>query len=191
MALQVGWPQPLSRLIIKNQMDPHVTITLIESADIPTIGVGEGTWPTMKNTLQQIGLSERDFFRSCHAAFKQGGKFVNWCHGNGDFYYHPFTVPLGYGRIDVAPYLSRIFEIMPVKPICSMSLCEAGKAPRARCMRASIRGSLNYAYHLDAGAFADVLKQHAKTKLGVLHRDCHCDGRASRGRWSHCWIAII
>ena len=73
-------------------------VVLIESSDIPSVGVGEGTWPTMKNTLRQIGIAESELFRSCHAAFKQGGKFVDWVRGNGDLYYHPFTVPLGYGR---------------------------------------------------------------------------------------------
>ena len=116
---------------------PALSITLIESADIPTIGVGEGTWPTMKNTLQQIGLSEKDFFRSCHAAFKQGGKFVNWCEGTGDFYYHPFTVPLGYGRLDVAPYL-RTSAIMPASPICSMNYAKPAKR-HARSAKVSIR----------------------------------------------------
>ncbi|CAN0603248.1 unnamed protein product, partial [Ectocarpus sp. 12 AP-2014] len=40
-----------------------VTVTLIESPDIGTIGVGEGTWPTMRTTLQSIGISETDFIR--------------------------------------------------------------------------------------------------------------------------------
>ena len=83
-------------------------ITLVESSDIPTVGVGEGTWPTMRNTLKDIGLSEKEVFRRCSAAFKQGGKFVNWVKGDGDFYYHPFTVPLGYGRVEMAPYVGDI-----------------------------------------------------------------------------------
>ena len=81
----------------KTDDNQGLQILLVESSDIPTVGVGEGTWPTMKNTLQQIGLKESDVFARCHAGFKQGGKFVDWVHGNGDFYYHPFTVPLGYG----------------------------------------------------------------------------------------------
>ncbi|MGY0645367.1 MAG: tryptophan 7-halogenase, partial [Paraglaciecola chathamensis] len=92
----------------KTDDNQGLQILLVESSDIPTVGVGEGTWPTMKNTLQQIGLKESDVFARCHAGFKQGGKFVDWVHGNGDFYYHPFTVPLGYGRIDLAPYVDNI-----------------------------------------------------------------------------------
>ena len=50
------------------------SVTLIESPDIPIIGVGEGTWPTLRATLQKMGVSETDFFRECDAAFKQGAQ---------------------------------------------------------------------------------------------------------------------
>ncbi|WP_158969219.1 tryptophan halogenase family protein [Paraglaciecola sp. L3A3] len=142
-------------------------VTLIESSDIPTVGVGEGTWPTMKNTLQQIGISESDFFNHCHAAFKQGGKFVEWVHGNGDFYYHPFTLPLGYGRIDLAPYVNKI-EDFAIDANFQYGVGAAGLAPRTMA-DAEYQGQCNYGYHLDAGAFADLLKAHCKNKLNVHH----------------------
>lgn len=143
-------------------------IILVESSDIPTVGVGEGTWPTMKNTVQSIGIKETDLFKHCHAAFKQGGKFVEWVHGKGDFYYHPFTVPLGYGRIDLAPYVSDI-EDFAIESNFQHHVCEAGLAPR-EISEPEYSGQANYAYHLDAGAFADLLKKHCKSKLGVQHR---------------------
>ena len=142
-------------------------VTLVESSDIPTIGVGEGTWPTMKNTMQAIGIRESDLFDVCHAGFKQGGKFVNWVHGNGDFYYHPFTVPLGYGRLDLAPYIADI-ENYAVESNFQQPVCEAGLAPRSLA-ESEYQGQCNYAYHLDAGALADLLKKHCKSKLGVEH----------------------
>ncbi len=142
-------------------------IVLVESSDIPTIGVGEGTWPTMKNTLRKIGIKESDLFKHCHAAFKQGGKFIDWVHGNGDFYYHPFTVPLGYGRLDLAPYVSDI-EQFAVESNFQHHVCEAGLAPRSMAEK-EYSGQCNYAYHLDAGAFADLLKRHCKSELSVEH----------------------
>ncbi|MBX2846900.1 MAG: tryptophan 7-halogenase [Acidiferrobacterales bacterium] len=145
-----------------------VHITLIESSDIPTVGVGEGTWPTMKNTVRQIGIKESDLFKHCYAAFKQGGKFVDWVHGNGDFYYHPFTVPLGYGRLDLAPYVGNI-EDYAVEANFQHHVCEAGLAPRTLAEN-EYSGQCNYAYHLDAGAFAELLKRHCKEKLHVQHR---------------------
>ena len=164
-----GW---LSAAIIAahhKSNDPNgLQITLIEASDIPTIGVGEGTWPTMKNTVRKIGLKESELFRHCHAAFKQGGKFVDWVHGNGDFYYHPFTVPLGYGRIDLAPYVSDI-ENFAVESNFQHHICEAGLAPRA-ISEGEYQGQCNYAYHIDAGAFADILKNFCRDELGVEHR---------------------
>jgi tryptophan halogenase len=151
----------------KADLPTGISISLVESSDIPTVGVGEGTWPTMKNTLQQIGLKESDVFKRCHAVFKQGGKFVNWVHGEGDFYYHPFTVPMGYGRIDLAPYVSKI-ENYAVESNFQHHICEAGLAPRTMA-ESEYTAQCNYAYHLDAGAFADLLKQHCRDNLDVQH----------------------
>jgi len=58
------------------------------------IGVGEGTWPSMRLTLSRIGVSERDFLKQTGASFKQGTKFKNWRTGQGDYYYHPFDAPV-------------------------------------------------------------------------------------------------
>ena len=151
----------------KDRESDLLQIVLVESQDIPTVGVGEGTWPTMKNTFQQIGLSEAEVFAKCHAGFKQGGKFVNWVHGNGDFYYHPFTVPMGYGRIDLAPYVNNI-EDYAAEANFQHHICEAGLAPRTLA-EGQYQGPCNYAYHLDAGALADLLKQHSRDNLGVIH----------------------
>lgn len=152
----------------KSDSPNALAVTLVEASDIPTVGVGEGTWPTMKNTLHRIGLKESDLFSKCHAAFKQGGKFVDWVHGRGDFYYHPFTVPLGYGRIDLAPYVNNIEDFATASNF-QHHVCEAGLAPRS-LSEGEYQGQCNYAYHLDAGAFAEVLKDHCKNKLNVAHR---------------------
>lgn len=146
---------------------PGLRVTLVESSDIPTIGVGEGTWPTLKNTLQDIGIAESDLFSRCQAGFKQGGKFIGWAHGKDDFYYHPFTVPLGYGRLDLAPYLD---DIKDYAASCNFQhrICEAGLAPRTLAEE-EFKGPCNYAYHLDAGAFAVLLREHCVENLGVRH----------------------
>ncbi|MCZ0944827.1 MAG: tryptophan 7-halogenase, partial [Gammaproteobacteria bacterium] len=53
-------------------------VVLVESPDIPTIGVGEGTWPSMRSTLQSLGLSEDKMIRATDASFKQGTRFFGW-----------------------------------------------------------------------------------------------------------------
>ena len=70
-----------------------VKITLIESAEIGIIGVGEGTFPSIMDTMRAIGVDEARFMRGANAAFKQGIKFVDWTRppkkGRHSFYYHP------------------------------------------------------------------------------------------------------
>lgn len=163
-----GW---LTAAIIAAQHNGHLPgapeLVLIESENVPTIGVGEGTWPTMRNTLSSIGLKECDVFKRCNAAFKQGGKFVNWVSGNNDYYYHPFTVPTGYGRIDLAPYLSDITHFATLTNF-QQDVCEAGLAPRTLAEQ-EYQGSCNYGYHLDAAAFGELLKEKCTNDFGVTH----------------------
>ena len=62
-------------------MKAGFSVTLIESPNIKIIGVGEGTWPTLRSSLEKMGVSETDLFRHCDAAFKQGAKFARWTTG--------------------------------------------------------------------------------------------------------------
>ena len=59
-----------------------ITITLLESPEIGIIGVGEGTFPTIRDTLRYIGIDERRFVRETSATFKQGVRFDDWVHTN-------------------------------------------------------------------------------------------------------------
>nr|WP_295371527.1 tryptophan halogenase family protein [uncultured Sphingosinicella sp.] len=146
-------------------------VTLVESPDIPTIGVGEGTWPTMRRTLERIGLSEADFLLACDASFKQGSRFDGWRTGEaGDLYYHPFVAPIdGEPREIVSAWQEgasdrRFAETVSAQPrACALNL-----APRQRAMP-DYAGALNYAYHLDAGKLAALLTRHATERLGVRH----------------------
>ena len=60
-----------------------IRITLVESSDIGILGVGEGTFPSIRTTLKRIGLDETSLIRECSASFKQGAKFVHWRHAPG------------------------------------------------------------------------------------------------------------
>ena len=147
------------------------SITLIEAPDIPTIGVGEGTWPTMRATLSAIGLDEEEFLSACDGSFKQGSRFDRWATGaDDDSYYHPFTPPPDGTAVDLvsawqalAPGAPFAFAVCPQPAICAGQL-----APRQRSM-APYGGALNYAYHLDAAKLAARLSRHAVDALGVKH----------------------
>ena len=87
----------------------EIRLCLVESDRVPPIGVGEGTWPTMRNTLAKIGVSETDFVRECDATFKQGARFTGWADGSpGDSYYHPLNPPAGATRIDLVIQSSKL-----------------------------------------------------------------------------------
>ncbi len=155
-----------------------VEVTLIESPDVKTIGVGEGTWPTMRDTLQKMGTSETELIRECDASFKQGSKFVGWIDGSGDdYYYHPFALPQGYTEVNLVPHWHRRHAEVPFADLVSFQphLCEQGKAPKQQATP-EFAAVANYAYHLDAGKFGEFLKKHCTTKLGVRHLLDHVRG---------------
>lgn len=147
------------------------TVTLVESPNTPIIGVGEGTWPTLRASLAKIGVSETDFFRECDAAFKQGAKFARWTTGGADdAYYHPLMLPQGFSQVNLAPHWlaggggqSFCDAVTP-----QGRLCDDGLAPKT-ITAAAYQGAANYAYHLDAGKFAPFLQRHCCDKLGVRH----------------------
>lgn len=160
-----GW---LSACVIAARR-PDLAVTLVESPDIPTIGVGEGTWPTMRETLATIGIAESEFLRTCDATFKQGSRFDGWVSGEpGDSYLHPFTLPPGG---DMAALLSAWQAGAPDQSFAAAmtpqaAVCASDLAPRQRNMP-DYAGALNYGYHLDAGKFAALLAHHATTRLRV------------------------
>ncbi|MCM2679984.1 tryptophan halogenase family protein [Echinimonas agarilytica] len=155
---------------IKREHEANVSITLVESPDIPTIGVGEGTWPTMRTTLKKMGISETDFMRECNVSFKQGAKFAQWTTGTpDDFYYHPLVLPTDFDNTNLAPHWHHHNKGSFSENVCYQeALCEHGLAPKL-ITTAEYDAVANYAYHLDAGAFSEFLKRHCTTQLGVTH----------------------
>lgn len=148
-----------------------VQVTLIESKNIPTIGVGEGTWPTMRETLNSLGIQESEFIACCDASFKQGSQFVSWYDGNPkECYYHPFIAPHGLGLSNQVDYWQNIHPKTPFAHAlsCQPHLCDNQKAPK-QFQTPEFAGVANYGYHLDAGKFATLLSQHCTKKLGVNH----------------------
>ena len=144
-------------------------VVLIESPDIPKIGVGEGTWPSMRMTLQKIGIHEADLVRECDASFKQGTEFIDWSRtDDDDVYYHPFSFPAEYSSLklanhwlDVADRASFAEFVTPQAAVIS-----AGLAPK-QASTPEYAFNVNYGYHFDAGRFAQLLHRHAVDALGV------------------------
>ena len=160
-----------------------IEITLIESPNIASIGVGEGTVPSMRNSLQKFGISESDFINECDVTFKQSIKFVNWLdkHKHGaNFYHHLFDHPHIFGEELTQQWLAEgngndYADFVSKQHAC----CENNLAPKtiATPQYAGING---YAYHFDAKKFAAFLGSHATQHFAVKHlfaeiKDVSCD----------------
>lgn len=158
-----------------------IEVTVLESPDVGPIGVGEGTWPSMRDTLRGIGITESDLVRECDAAFKQGSKFVGWADGGAqDHYYHPFVLPEGYPELNPASAWTRrgakdrYADLVAAQP----AICEAGLAPK-QFNTPEYAAVANYGYHLDATKLGVMLRRHAVERLGVRHVVDHMVGVAA------------
>ena len=151
--------------------ESSLEILLVESPDIATVGVGEGTWPSMRTTLQKIGVRELDFIRQCDVSFKQGSKFINWSKGEGEFYYHPFSLPENYADTNLAfAWQEQYFgQVDFAHSVCPQSaICDLNLAPK-QSSTPDFAFNLNYGYHLNAGKFSEFLRRHCVENLGVNH----------------------
>ena len=155
--------------------EEDVRITVIQSPNIPTVGVGEATTISMSLTLNQLGLDERDFLKQCNGSFKCAVKFSNWNHdANGDplTFWHPFSRQgylFGYNATyhynkarkqgPQPPFGEAAFPAIPAIKNC--------QAPRTYDSK-DYEGLFPYAYHMDAALFANYMTMYA-TNTGVEH----------------------
>ncbi len=168
-------------------------ITLVESADVGIIGVGEATVPPLVRYLRSLGINEDEFMVATHASYKLGIKFIDWRTGQGDdVFWHPFG-PIG-GAIDHTPVFhhwlkeSRAGRDKGTFYDYSLQtvLANLNKAPRSLDQSTKIIEAGAYAFHLDAREFANFLMRLC-TKRGVQHVIDNVRGIAQdeRGYISH------
>jgi tryptophan halogenase len=143
-------------------------ITLIESPDIGTVGVGEATIPPIFDFLRLIEVDLDAFIPAAQATFKLGIKFEDWGR-IGEAYWHPFGT---FGvSIDRRPFQhvfhkARAEGLDPRVPQFSLAaaLGEAGRLahpdPRAPGPLAGLRQAL----HFDAALVARFLRGHAERR---------------------------
>jgi tryptophan 7-halogenase len=153
-----------------------VRISLVESPDIGILGVGEGTFPSIRAALSQIGISEARFIRETQATFKQGIRFVDWVRPAGsagrNHYFHPFNLPSSrVDGLDLLPYwlLGEAGDGVSFADAVTLqtAVADAGRAPKRRG-DADYDGPMNYAYHFDAMKVARLLAEQGRA-LGVSH----------------------
>jgi tryptophan halogenase len=175
-----GW---MSAAALSSSFGRSVSITLLESDEIGTVGVGEATIPTIHWFNELIGLDEAEFLRATKATFKLGIEFVGWT-APGHRYFHPFG-QFGAAAPGVAfhhRWLKARAEGLDV-PLSDLSLAAAlatsGRFAKPVGDARSILSTLGYAYHFDAGLYARYLRglsegrgvQRVEGKLRDVTRD--------------------
>lgn len=166
-----GW---LTAAYLAKALGTSVRITLLESPGIGIIGVGEGTFPTIRDTLRFLGIDEKNFVREATATFKQGVRFVGWQASSAPGphrYFHPFEPPFYTDKTSLVPYW--LLQDEAARPPFAEAVtiqnrvAEAKRAPK-QPGEGDFAGPLNYAYHFDAVRLARVLADRAR-QLGVEH----------------------
>jgi tryptophan 7-halogenase len=150
--------------------DSGCRISVIESPDIGTVGVGEATIPPIIDLLRFLSINEADFVRHTRATYKLGIKFENWSRA-GQVYWHPFGTfgaPINRRPFFHAWHKATADGMAP--RLNDYSLCAAlGDAGRFRFPDPNAQdpsAGLRYALHFDAALVAKYLRAYAE-KLGV------------------------
>ncbi len=143
-------------------------LTLVESDDIGTVGVGEATLPALRDFNEFLHLDEAQFMRETQGTFKLGIEFRGWDRA-GEHYVHPFGA-FGqlWGGVEFQHFWMRARELgLNPPPLgefsCAVSACvrNAFDFPDTRAIRSTFYG---YAYHFDAGLYANFLRRQAMAR---------------------------
>ncbi len=157
----------MAAALLGRQLIPlGIEVVQVQPADGTGIGVGEATIPSLHRLLDNLAADEQDMMRACQATFKLGIQFSNWHHKDED-YWHPFGVCGAQidGR-ELFPYwLAERFRRGVTRPYQTYSLqwaaALAGKSPHSFGGDSPISAHRSYAFHLDALAFSEWLRQRA------------------------------
>lgn len=137
-----------------------ISVTLIESDEISTVGVGEATVPPLILLNRYLEINEQEFLAFVKGSIKLGISFENWKNVNEN-YFHMFGTP---GKDTWAASFQHFWlrgkELGVNHPLGDYSL--EHKAAEHNKFAHMPNASLNYAYHLDAGFYAKFLRNIAE-----------------------------
>ncbi|GAW95429.1 MULTISPECIES: tryptophan halogenase family protein [Colwellia] len=151
-----GWmaAASLSKLLGKS-----FDITLVESDEIGTVGVGEAAIPTLTAFHRLLGINEQAFMKATHATFKLGISFENWKKGD-DEYMH------GFGRVGKECWAGEFQHFWLHGKQNNIDFGFEHYSPEIQAAKAEkfalAKGGLNYSYHLDASLYAKFLRTFAE-----------------------------
>ncbi|WP_049630747.1 tryptophan halogenase family protein [Cellvibrio sp. pealriver] len=179
-----GWMTAAS---LKHHFKQRIDITLIESSEIGTIGVGEATIPTIRQFYRHLGLSDLDVIRATRATCKLGIQFNDW-HKPGSSFIHPFGV---YGQSLKGTDFHHYWLKLRKKNMASelgdyslgVALAKHNKFTFPAINPPSSLSVFDWALHFDATLFAGLMRTHAEQN-GVRRIDAkitHVQRRESDG----------
>jgi tryptophan halogenase len=156
-----GW---VTAAALAQQFGQLLDLTLVESEEIGTVGVGEATFPSILAFHRLLDLDEREFMRAAKASFKLGISFENW-GGLGDRYMHAF------GTIGRSTWMGDFQHFWLAAREAGFGgelgdYCFERKAAEQGKFAFSEKLQINYAYHFDAGLYAAFLRARSE-KQGV------------------------
>jgi hypothetical protein len=169
-----GW---MTAATLINQF-PEKDITVIESPNVPTVGVGESTLGQINTWLDMLGIEDEDFMSFTDASYKLSIRFEDFYElGDGGFHY-PFSTPvennltMGKQAWFVKKYLNPetpqsnyatwIYPNMSYVNNNTIDKNEHGEIP-------GFRFKYDTAYHFDAAKFGIWLRDKYCKPRGVKH----------------------
>ena len=163
-----GWMSAaaLSRIIGKQDCK----ITLVESEQVGTVGVGEATIPPIVEFNNLLGINADEMLSATQGTFKLGIEFINWGR-IGDAYMHPFG---SFGRtimnVSFWHYWKKAYDLGLSPPLDAYSLnwlaAKQNRFLRSGNVPNSPLSKVPHAYHFDASLYARFLRNFS-TDLGV------------------------
>lgn len=148
-----------------------VAVTLVESPEIGTVGVGEGSTPYLRGFFATLDIAEHDWMPACDATYKCGIRFPGWSTVPGyESYVHPFfneaDRELG-NQFFTNACLRRRGQAADANPQDFFLAAELARQRRAPHYLTE-GPATDYAYHFDAGKLGAFLRTHAVGR-GVRH----------------------
>ena len=161
-----GW---MTAAALSSMLDPReIQVTVVESEDIGTVGVGEATIPDIINFNRILGIPEDEFMKATNATFKLGIQFNDW--GKiGDSYFHPFGMHgVDMNGIDFHQYWlylqaggdSTKLQDYSINTVAAMNNKFSLPVNDPR----SPLSFLKHAYHFDAIRYAHYLRNYAERR---------------------------
>jgi tryptophan halogenase len=148
------------------------SVELIESEEIGIVGVGEATFPSIRDYNRLVGIDEADFLRATQGTYKLGIEFRDW-RKRGEAYFHTFG---DFGQLNGPDALwGQYRRLGDGAPGAFGEQClptVMAMQQRFRAPEAGQGAPFKYAYHFDAALYADHLR-----KLAVARGVRRIEGR--------------